>query len=200
MRPSRGGPRPFPAPHHPGHAAVSRRTGSRQQGLPPFLGARPAVTDRCRPDRWSVAIPARPLPARQLTGSGVAGHLFGMLCDLFRAVRAGDRARTACSPSHGGRAVRPRHPGGVSVSRGRGTARAPRGALSRCWLGRRSDLARGRRAHGNGWSRGDSNPGPPPCKGGALPAKLRPPDSLPCPPGGRAWTRTRDLGLIRAAL
>jgi hypothetical protein len=25
-----------------------------------------------------------------------------------------------------------------------------------------------------GWSRGDSNPGPPPCKGGALPAKLRP--------------------------
>lgn len=26
-----------------------------------------------------------------------------------------------------------------------------------------------------GWSRGDSNPGPPPCKGGALPAKLRPP-------------------------
>ena len=25
------------------------------------------------------------------------------------------------------------------------------------------------------WSRGESNPGPPPCKGGALPAKLRPP-------------------------
>ena len=24
------------------------------------------------------------------------------------------------------------------------------------------------------WSRGDSNPGPPPCKGGALPTKLRP--------------------------
>ena len=29
--------------------------------------------------------------------------------------------------------------------------------------------------HAPGWSRGDSNPGPPPCKGGALPAKLRPP-------------------------
>jgi hypothetical protein len=28
---------------------------------------------------------------------------------------------------------------------------------------------------GRRWSRGDSNPGPPPCKGGALPAKLRPP-------------------------
>jgi hypothetical protein len=57
------------------------------------------------------------------------------------------------------------------------------------------------------WSRGDSNPGPPPCKGGALPAKLRP-RVLRTPPvpriapavGGRAWTRTRDLGLIRAAL
>ena len=32
------------------------------------------------------------------------------------------------------------------------------------------------------WSRGDSNPGPPPCKGGALPAKLRP----PIPPDGLA--------------
>ena len=29
-------------------------------------------------------------------------------------------------------------------------------------------------ARGPEWSRGDSNPGPPPCKGGALPAKLRP--------------------------
>jgi hypothetical protein len=40
------------------------------------------------------------------------------------------------------------------------------------------------------WSRGDSNPGPPPCKGGALPAKLRPrspPAPAPAPtarPGG----------------
>jgi hypothetical protein len=49
------------------------------------------------------------------------------------------------------------------------------------------------------WSRGDSNPGPPPCKGGALPAKLRPRTRRPLA-GGRAWTRTRDLGLIRAAL
>ena len=55
------------------------------------------------------------------------------------------------------------------------------------------------------WSRGESNPGPPPCKGGALPAELRPRprrchrQSLPAP-RGRAWTRTRGLGLIRAAL
>ena len=37
-----------------------------------------------------------------------------------------------------------------------------------------------------GWSRGDSNPGPPPCKGGALPAKLRPPG--PHPPHA-GWAR-----------
>ena len=30
----------------------------------------------------------------------------------------------------------------------------------------------------SGWSRGDSNPGPPPCKGGALPTKLRPPVAI----------------------
>jgi hypothetical protein len=29
--------------------------------------------------------------------------------------------------------------------------------------------------HGPSWSCGDSNPGPPPCKGGALPTKLQPP-------------------------
>jgi hypothetical protein len=61
---------------------------------------------------------------------------------------------------------------------------AARRQLSRC----ASDAGPG------GWSRGDSNPGPPPCKGGALPAAPRP------PAGGRAWTRTRGLGLIRAAL
>ncbi len=35
------------------------------------------------------------------------------------------------------------------------------------------------------WSRGDSNPGPPPCKGGALPTKLRPPPPLPGTPAGQ---------------
>ena len=38
---------------------------------------------------------------------------------------------------------------------------------------------------GGQWSRGDSNPGPPPCKGGALPAKLRPPAS----PAAPLWAR-----------
>jgi len=37
------------------------------------------------------------------------------------------------------------------------------------------------------WSRGDSNPGHPPCKGGALPAELRPP--------GRGNTRVGAPGL-----
>ena len=36
-----------------------------------------------------------------------------------------------------------------------------------------------------GWSRGDSNPGPPPCKGGALPAKLRPRTHAPTAPRAR---------------
>jgi hypothetical protein len=77
------------------------------------------------------------------------------------------------------------------------------GLLAHCW---RSDGWPTRRAFPPRWSRGDSNPGPPPCKGGALPAKLRPratPVRSPLGtalPGGRAWTRTRDLGLIRAAL
>ncbi len=38
------------------------------------------------------------------------------------------------------------------------------------------------------WSRGDSNPGPPPCKGGALPAKLRPPVPTPAAPPARIDT------------
>nr|ADI17969.1 hypothetical protein [uncultured Chloroflexi bacterium HF0200_09I09] len=52
------------------------------------------------------------------------------------------------------------------------------------------------------WSRGDSNPRLPPCKGGALPAELRPHLVLDRRPasGGPSWTRTRDLSLIRTAL
>ncbi len=42
-----------------------------------------------------------------------------------------------------------------------------------------------------GWSRGDSNPGPPPCKGGALPAKLRPPVQTPALPMPASTQRHR---------
>jgi hypothetical protein len=56
--------------------------------------------------------------------------------------------------------------------------------------------ARARRpvAPGARWSRGDSNPGPPPCKGGALPAKLRPRPGpraagLPARRGPGRWAR-----------
>lgn len=63
---------------------------------------------------------------------------------------------------------------------GRQPRRGQRGALSRCASVHRVHQA-GVDDDGGGtppprWSRGDSNPGPPPCKGGALPAKLRPPD------------------------
>ena len=39
-----------------------------------------------------------------------------------------------------------------------------------------------------GWRRGDSNPQPPPCKGGALPVELRPPEARGC--GPRAQRRS----------
>jgi hypothetical protein len=46
--------------------------------------------------------------------------------------------------------------------------------LSRCTkLSRMTDIKKMTQEF-PGWSRGDSNPGPPPCKGGALPTKLRP--------------------------
>ncbi len=63
--------------------------------------------------------------------------------------------------------------------------------LAREWFSRPSTCQGAGRQR---WSRGGSNPEPPPCKGGALPIELRPRT------GGRAWIRTRDLGLIRAAL
>jgi hypothetical protein len=78
-----------------------------------------------------------------------------------------------CACSARGRATTPQR---VSFIRGRRTARVRRGALSRCgWPTTRP-----------WWSRGDSNPGPPPCKGGALPAKLRPPA---CPATPTRWAR-----------
>ena len=50
-------------------------------------------------------------------------------------------------------------------------------------------LAQRRASSAPGWSRGDSNPGPPPCKGGALPAKLRPPGPAPPLPHRTGWAR-----------
>src|SRR5688500_8457624 len=122
-------------------------------------------------------------------------------------------------------------PEGFVCSRGRRTARVPRGALSRYKRGPQTsaeipepsslDLCRTLPAGGRSapagvdewdWSplRGCYNRP----RGGA--AGIRTPDlrraraalsrlsygpSRPLPlPGGRAWTRTRDLGLIRAAL
>jgi hypothetical protein len=61
---------------------------------------------------------------------------------------------------------------GVPVFARRGT-RAPRGA-THVQLSRFGPT-RDRSGPGSRWSRGESNPGPPPCKGGALPTELRPP-------------------------
>ena len=49
------------------------------------------------------------------------------------------------------------------------------------------------KVHHQKWSRGDSNPGPPPCKGGALPAKLRPPLSASGAPGVAAVLPRRRI-------
>ncbi len=60
---------------------------------------------------------------------------------------------------------------------GRKTRRVSRGALSRCSKLGSGTIIEKMTQGPPGWSRGDSNPGPPPCKGGALPTKLRPQNS-----------------------
>ena len=90
-----------------------------------------------------------------------------------------------CACSARGRATTPQR---ASLIHGRRTPRVQRGALSRCrWLTigggaagiRTPDLRRAR---------------------AALSRLSYGPSSVRHSPGGRAWTRTRDLGLIRAAL
>ena len=50
------------------------------------------------------------------------------------------------------------------------------------------------------WSRGDSNPWPPPCKGGALPAELRPPEpASSLPRGARQWAGASASGPVRTS-
>jgi hypothetical protein len=71
----------------------------------------------------------------------------------------------------------PARPSGPAHIHGRQTQRVSRGALSRCnKLSSGTDIEKMTQGP-PGWSRGDSNPGPPPCKGGALPTKLRPQNS-----------------------
>ncbi len=53
---------------------------------------------------------------------------------------------------------------------------------------------------GRRWSRGDSNPGPPPCKGGALPAKLRPRTSRQSAVVRRRFRRTVRLSGCRPSV
>ena len=84
--------------------------------------------------------------------------------------------------------------GVVPRDRGRGAWAAPRGMLSRCG---RIDCVPGGLTTPR-WSRGGSNPGPPPCKGGALPVELRPPvlpGPRPTPPPGIPRARVGAPGL-----
>ncbi len=100
-------------------------------------------------------------------------------CVLFAHCTCPSRAPTSRPVSQ--RAVSPDH-SAVTAARTRWCAR---GELSRC---RHQSPIPALPQDQPRWSRGDSNPGPPPCKGGALPAELRPPGApalprpVPTPP------------------
>ncbi len=64
-------------------------------------------------------------------------------------------------------------PGTASLRGARGDAQRPASHLQAQWVCL-FPCQRAAPRRPIPWSRGDSNPGPPPCKGGALPAKLRP--------------------------
>ena len=169
-------------PHSPPDTPLSRAGPARasKDYRPP--GHAPPRRHRRVPDRCRSRSRPDP-PARPVTGSVVAGPVFAMVCDLFivQCARATGHERSLLPQ---GRTDRPAPAG--SVSRGRGTARVRVAHCQGAGWGGRGDLALWRRSARNGWSRGDSNPGPPPCKGGALPAKLRPPDTAPRP---ARWAR-----------
>jgi hypothetical protein len=85
--------------------------------------------------------------------------------------RAGGTAAAASlSPTHHAPAARPGRPEAARAGASSSLPPAPDPGTDSCC---------------DQWSRGESNPGPPPCKGGALPAKLRPPTA----PGLPGWAR-----------
>ena len=185
-------PRP-PTPRHPpcarlpDRSAISRASprwsGSRQPGPCARTPPHQPRTQRLPRDPW---FRCSVCSCSVSVTDSVHQRRLDVSQSRCRVHRAGRRP-----PAGRPRPVTAANPGGSRVARCQGAA----GAIDR----------EVRRSRPDGWSRGDSNPGPPPCKGGALPAKLRPPDSASRRPprprrGGRAWTRTRDLGLIRAAL
>jgi hypothetical protein len=163
-------PRPL-APRHPPCAhraeahlrpslvAACRRhqTGARQQGrLHPA-----SLTDHHHPDHASRSVrpdPSAP-PGDAPGGSGIFRPL-GQSSSIFRVQCAWGRRHELMLASGSPTAARPRGSRVARCQGAAGTDRRPAQPPSRM---------------PGGWSRGESNPGPPPCKGGALPAELRPP-------------------------
>jgi hypothetical protein len=121
-----------------------------------------------------------------------------------RSVRPDPSAPPGCAPGGSGH-IRPLGQTSLLVNRvqcawgrrhesllacGSPTAARPRGSrVARCQGAAGTDrrTAQPPSRHSGGWSRGESNPGPPPCKGGALPAELRPPVRQRRPTQG--WAR-----------
>jgi hypothetical protein len=132
-----------------------------------------ADTNPCRPTRTGATAgsdPVRPRP-------GLTASRGRRTRRVPRGALSRCTTRRSADPKVGVRSsnlVRSRLPTSEEISQPiRGLRTAPR-SPDRNWHddgGASADPAPGYPR----WSRGDSNPGPPPCKGGALPAKLRPP-------------------------
>jgi hypothetical protein len=142
--------------HHAPIIAATPRSSTRRPE-PAGAGAGPARAPGTR--RPPGAPPPRPRPTPGcLAGPSAAvrsSRLAGSVRKVVGVVRADGEARSLLA--------RPR-PRGL----GDPTRRVVKVLASQSswpWCGRGSPR----------WSRGGSNPGPPPCKGGALPAELRPP-------------------------
>ena len=137
----------------------------------PTLRARPTVPSASGAVRGWVR--CGPLPIRCRSASRVP-------CSMCRPARPtvvepprGDPPAPGCPAANTPSTGRPGSRGRTSRRPGRDPVAPVR--LSR--YPRRAGHEAGTARPGSppvGWSRGDSNPGPPPCKGGALPAKLRP--------------------------
>ena len=84
------------------------------------------------------------------------------------------RRPSALGRSRRARMVQPRPRSHRSADRQRASVVRRPGFRSPCRLSKCGAIVQHTTAVARWWSRGDSNPGPPPCKGGALPAKLRP--------------------------
>ncbi len=148
-----------PTPRHPPCAHLRGHSHGRRRGAPnhrvrgpdrraPQGPTGPLVRRHPVPDRCRRTPPDRRPPFGNPVWQGRSETVFGV-------VRADGEARSLLA--------RPR-PRGLGDPTRR-VVKVLASEQARCRCGRTSPR----------WSRGGSNPGPPPCKGGALPAELRPP-------------------------